>query len=347
MRKSARSVTLKDVAKAAKVSYQTVSRAVNGHAEISPRTRARVLAVAKRLGYRPNRLAGSLRNSRTKVIGLVVSDIENVFFAETVGGVEAEATGRGYSVILANSGEDLFRERQAVASLFERRVDGLIIAPAEGDHAYLAEELPRRFPIVAINRAIELPGCGAVLTENEKGARTAVEYLIGKGHKKIGLIVASAGLMTSRERVKGFRAAMAAAGLSVRNEWIATGTIRPDGARAATIRMFAGASRPTGLVTSSHRVSEGALHALKELGLRRGTDVDVISFDDVRWAALVDPPMPVIAQPSHQIGRAAVRMLLDMISGTGGPSVVRLPTRLVTHEHVELKIPAPQNEGER
>ncbi|HSV80199.1 MAG TPA: LacI family DNA-binding transcriptional regulator [Ramlibacter sp.] len=330
-------VTLKDVAREADVSLQTVSRAINGQAEISAETRDKVMAVCRKLGYRPNRLAGSLRAKYSKVIGLVVSDIENAYFAEVVSGAEAETTARGWSLLLANSGEDLQRERNAVVSLFERRVDGLIIAPTEGDHGYLRKELPRNFPLVAFNRAIELPGCGAVLTENEAGARAAVEYLISRGHRKIGAIVASLGLMTSRERVAGFRAAMQAAGLPVREEWVGTGGVQAQSARVAALGVLSQRDRPTALLTSSHRITEGVMHALRESDLRYGKDVEIVSFDNVPWATFLEPPLPVVAQPTQQIGREAVQMLMKMIDGTGKPSALRLPVQLLTHRAEEIR----------
>jgi LacI family transcriptional regulator len=329
-------ITIKDVARDAAVSIQTVSRAINGHSEISAETRERVMAVCRSLGYRPNRLAGSLRAKHTNVIGLVVSDIENAYFAEVVSGVESETTRLGYSVLLANSGEDIGRERQAVASLFERRVDGLIIAPAEGDHGYLRREIPKDFPIVAFNRLLDgVPGCGAVLTENERGARDAVDYLIARGHRKIGAIVASAGLMTSRERLTGFKLAMSAAGLPVRQEWLATGGVHAERARLGALEVLGRKERPTALLTSSHRITEGVMQALKELGLRYGADVELVSFDNVRWASFLEPPLPVVEQPTHDIGRAAIRMLVGMINGQVKPSVVRLPVRLLTHAPAE------------
>jgi LacI family transcriptional regulator len=328
-------ITIKDVAREAAVSIQTVSRAINGHSEISDETRDRVMAICRNLGYRPNRLAGSLRAKHTNVIGLIVSDIENAYFAEVVSGVESETTRLGYSVLLANSGEDIERERQAVASLFERRVDGLIIAPSEGDHGYLRREIPKDFPIVAFNRLLDVPGCGAVLTENERGARDAVDYLIARGHKKIGAIVASAGLMTSRERLTGFKLAMSEAGLPVRQEWLATGGVHAESARLGAHKVLGRKDRPTALLTSSHRITEGVMQALKELQLRYGKDVELVSFDNVRWASFLEPPLPVVEQPTHDIGREAIRMLVGMINGKTKPSVVRLPVRLLTHQPAE------------
>ncbi|CAJ2816772.1 ribose operon repressor [Burkholderia pseudomallei] len=333
-------VTLKDVAREAEVSYQTVSRAINGYDEISAETREKVLDVCRRLGYRPNRLAGSLRSKRSNVVGLIVSDIENVFFAEVASGVESEARHKGYSVLLANTAEDIVREREAVGQLFERRVDGLILAPSEGEHDYLRTELPKTFPIVAVNRELRIPGCGAVLSENVRGARTAVEYLIARGHTRIGAIVGSAGLMTSRERLKGFRAAMSAAGLPVRQEWIAAGGVRADNGRDGAIKVLTGADRPTALLTSSHRITEGAMQALNVLGLRYGQDVEIVSFDNLPWMAFLDPPLPVVEQPTRRIGQEAMRMLIHMIEGTGNATEMRLQTRFVTHVGEDLSVEA-------
>lgn len=334
-----RAVTLKDVAREADVSYQTVSRAINGHVDINIETRKKVLDVCRRLGYRPNRLAGSLRAKYSKVIGLIISDIENVFFAEIVSGVQEEAARNGYSVLLASTMEDSERERDMVRGLFERRVDGLIIAPSEGDHSYLQSELPKKFPIVAINRKIDIPGIGAVLSENESGARAAVDYLISLGHKQIGTIVGSDGLMTSRERLSGFRLAMAAAGLSVRNEWLAFGGVQAESGRSAAMKILRlRDDRPTALVTSSHRITEGVFRALKELGLKYGEDLEIVSFDHFPWAAFLEPPLPIIAQSTHRTGQEAMRMLIGMITGTGVASEIRLPTRLITHERAVRKL---------
>lgn len=328
-----RAPTLKDVGRQAGVSYQTVSRVMNGSTQVSPATRDLVLSAAQQLGFRVNRVAGSLRKNQSQMIGLVMSDVANLFFAEVVGGVEAEAALHNYSVILANSGENLEHEKAAVIGLMEHRVDGLIVAPAEGDHRYLSEDLPANFPLVAINRMIEEVSCGAVLSDNEGGARAAVDYLISRGHTRIGALVGSVGLMTSRERLAGYRAALIDAGLAVHDEWIKFGGLHADGACAAALKLLAADDRPSALFASSNAIAEGILLAMKQLGLQRNRDVEVIGFDDVPWARLVDPPMPTIAQDTHQIGRRAVRMLLGLIGKTERQTeIVRLPTRMVTNE---------------
>lgn len=335
-KKTVRAPTLKDVARLAGVSYQTVSRAVNGQPEISAETRENVLRAAQSLGYRVNRVAGSLRSRRTGAIGLVMSDIENAFFAEVVSGVEAEARARGYSVFLANSNEDLEREREVTLGLLERRVDGLIIAPAEGDHSYLAEELPKGFPIVAINRQIVHPSCGAVLLKNVEAADTATAHLIAKGNTSIGALVGSLGLMTSQERLQGFRRALERHGLPFVEGWVRHGGLRRETARRAALEILAPAERPTALFTSSNMLTEGALMAMRDLGLRAGRDIDLVGFD-LGFAPLLSPPLPIVAQPTDEIGRRAVSLLLDVIDGRRREApVVRLAGRFVP----EVDIPA-------
>jgi LacI family transcriptional regulator len=217
--------------------------------------------------------------------------------------------------------------------LLERRADGLIVAPAEGDHSYIGREIPEDFPMVAINRMMEEIKCCAVLSDNEGGARMAVEYLVSRGHSRIGALVGTAELMTSRERLAGYKAALRDAGLPMRDEWIGVGGLRPESACAAALKLLSADDRPTALFASSNAVAEGVLLAMKQLRLRRDRDVEVIGFDDVPWARLVDPPMPVIAQETHQIGQRAVQMLLGLIGGTDQRiEVVRLPTRLMTNE---------------
>lgn len=332
---SHRAPTLKDVGKQAGVSYQTVSRVMNGSERVSPETRDLVMAAAQQLGFRVNRVAGSLRTNRSRTIGLVMSDVANLFFAEVVGGVQAEAALNHYSVILANSNENLECEREVVTGLMERRVDGLIVAPAEGEHSYLSRDLPERFPLVAINRMIDDAVCSAVLSDNEGGARLAAQYLLERGHTRIGALSGSRGLMTSRERIEGFKAALKEARVPIRREWIRFAGLKADPACTCALALLDSADRPSALFATSNTIAEGVLLAMRELGLRRNEDVDVICFDDVPWARLVDPPMPVIAQDTHQIGRLAVRKLLGLIERTDAPGdIARLPTRLLTNQIV-------------
>jgi LacI family transcriptional regulator len=174
-----------------------------------------------------------------------------------------------------------------------------------------------------------------VLSDNEGGARLAVQYLLESGHTRIGALAGSRGLMTSRERIAGFKAALKSARVPVRRDWIRFGGLQASSAYVAALALLDTEDRPSALFATSNTIAEGVLLAMRELGLQRNRDVEVICFDDVPWARLVDPPMPVIAQDTHQIGRVAVRMLLGLIAQGGSQAeIVRLPTRLMTNEIV-------------
>jgi LacI family transcriptional regulator len=135
---------------------------------------------------------------------------------------------------------------------------------------------------------------------------------------------------------------MRSAGLEVRSEWLGTGrnTIHPDGARASAMRIFSSTDRPTAMMTSSSRITEGVLIALRELGLKRGVDIELVSFDRAPWSSLLDPPLPVIEQPTAHMGRAATRMLVGMIEGTGRAEEIRLPGRLLSNREEEIQVSA-------
>lgn len=319
------SITLKDVAARSGVSYQTVWRALHAAPGIRPATRAHVLEVARALGYRPNRLAGSLRTARSRALGLVLANIENLSSAAITAAVEAEATRQGYSVLLMTTGESIAREREAVRALVERRVDGLLLTPAAGGHAWLADELPPGLPLVAVNRHIDGHPTASVLIRNAHGARLATEHLIAAGHRRIACLFAGRALMTFRERADGFLAAMKAAGIEVEPGWLVETGVQAEGARAATRALLARTPRPTALLATGNQMVEGALLGLADLGLRHGHEVTVAGYD-IPYAAILDPPVPIVWSPNAELGRRAVEVVIDLIEGRAKHlSRLRLP----------------------
>lgn len=328
MRKMA--VTLKEVALEANVSYQTVWRAIHDVPGILPSTRDRVLQLATQLGYRPNRIAGSLRTKRSAMIGVVVFDVSNTYAAHMVSGIEGCAAKRGHSVLLMSSGDDFQRERRAILSLLDRGVDGLIVtASADGDHRYLHTELPSGFPLVAINHAI--PGVPAVTVaaRNLEAGADAGRYLIKTGHRKIAGLFANLANSSARDRYEGLVQAMRKARVSVRRDWLQSGPNSIDFARQAVRKIFQGPNIPTALFGSTHQLTEGALLGLRDIGLRHGHGVNVVGFD-IRYAPLLDPPLPVLLQPAQEIGEMAADALIDIISGKKVRSSKALPVEFRT-----------------
>jgi DNA-binding LacI/PurR family transcriptional regulator len=317
-------VTLKQVAESAGVSYQTVWRAIHNGPGILPETRESVLAAAVRLGYQRNRIAGSLRTQKSATIGLVVLDVRDAHASEITLGVEEEATRQGLSVLFANSHDDVRRERGAVMSLMEHRVDGLILSPStSGDHNYLRKAIPKGFPLVAVNRPIRIPRFHAVLS-NDQDAELAARYLITKGHTKIAGVFGDLTATPMHGRHNAFVEELSRKKLSVRPSWILDGANTAEAGRAAVHRIFNSPRRPTSLFAASSRLTEGVLYGLRDIGLRHGCDVDVVGFD-LRYAGLLDPPLPVLSQPAREMGRLAVDLLVRLLSGVSVEALHRLP----------------------
>jgi LacI family transcriptional regulator len=322
--------TLKDVARKANVSYQTVWRAIHDLPGILPSTREQVLHVANRLGYRRNRLAGSLRTKRSQAIGVVVYDVSNSYTAQLVSGIEAEASKRGYSMLLMTSGDDIDREQQAVRSLLERGVDGLILsAAAHGDHRYLRSELPPDFPFVAVNHAVDGMSSVTVAARNREAGKTAALHLLKQGHVAIAGLFRDLANPSSRERYEGFGEELRKAGVAVRRRWMSAGTNTIEFASQAVRDMFRTPPRPTALFASTHQLTEGALLGLHDIGLRHGRDVAVVGFD-LRYARLLDPPLPVLLQPAFEMGQLTTSALIDQVDGKPGAPVRRLPLQFQT-----------------
>ena len=213
--------TIRDVAREAGVSQATAARALAGYGYVSAATPGRgCQAAATTIGYRPNAVARSLVSGATRTIGVVVGDIENPFFAGAARGIADVLERDGYTLLLANSDEDLARERRAVEALHARQVDGLAVVPSSGDDgAHLAAILREGRPVVLLDRPISGLEADAVLVDNREGAERAVGHLAALGHRRIGLVGDSPGIVSTRERIDGYHAALAAVGVAAVSNW--------------------------------------------------------------------------------------------------------------------------------
>lgn len=339
--------TLNDVAQAAGVSRATAARALGGYGSVSALARERVLAAAAQLRYRANTLARSMITGTTGTIGVIVADIELAFFAHAVRGIADAAAAEGFEVILANSDEDEVKERAALGVLLEKRVDGLIVAPASVSRTeHLRDVVERGLPLVLLDRGSTAVGGDVVVVDNHRAAQNAVGHLARLGHRRIAIVVeretaldaalalrtrpALADAMTSTLREVGWAAGLAAAGLPVDESLVRRTLYDRDAARRETAAALALADRPTALLTTDETMTLGALDAILDAGLRIPDDISVVGFDDPAWTTLLRPPLTVIAQPVHELGVTAVQRLLGRIAGDERPSeVVVLDTSFV------------------
>ena len=334
--------TMTDVARRAGVSVATVSHVLNETRPVRPDTRAAVLGAIDELGYTHNTLARSLVTSRTRSIGLAVSAISNPYFTEILQGVEAGALEAGYSLLLTDPHDDPQHERKVVQLLHERRVDGMIVAPSAEPSAMVEYLARREVPTVFLDRLVG-DGHDQVCAENTGPVRQLVGHLADLGHTRIGLVAGLPGLSTTTERVQGYREGLRARGLPFAPELLAGGHSEAQGAQDATRRLLAVPQPPTAVITANNAMTIGALRALRELGLEVPRDIALACFDDFSWADLFTPRLTAIAQPSKDIGAAAVRLLLERLTEPDRPPrTVRLPCTLGAPYVVRLRRTAPR-----
>lgn len=324
-------VTIRDVAARADVSQATAARALGGYGYVSPAARRAVLDAAQELGYRPNNVARALVSGSTRTIGLVVGDIENPFFAAAARGLADVVEDEGYTLLLANSDEDLERERRAIDVLRTQLVDGLVVAPVSGsDGTHLRVLESDRRPLVLMDRAIRGLQVDAVMVDNAGGARMAVRHLLGFGHDRIGVVSDSEEISSTAERLRGFRRAVRDAGIEPDPDLVSFGPSTRAGGYQATLALLERDDRPRALFTLNNFMTAGAVRAIRDLGLRIPDDVALVAFDELEWATLVDPPITVVAQPVAELGRAVGSRLLSRLRGDDGPAKrARLRTELI------------------
>lgn len=321
--------TINDVAARAGVSTATVSRALNGKSTVDRELVARVLDAVMELGYQPNGPARNLRRQEAAVLALIISDVENPFFTAIARGVEDVAHGVGYSVVLCNSDENADKERRYINVAIQERVAGVIVSPTS-TATNVDPLIARGTPVVAVDRPLPERTSDMVLVDTRQAAREATEHLISQGYQRIGCITGPSGVRTADDRLAGYRDALRA-GSHLRSPRLVRRTeFKSAGAHKAANDLLDQPEPPDALLVANSSMAIGVLQALREHQLRPGTDVGVVAFDDVAWAALVDPPLSVVAQPAYEIGTVAAQLLLARIADTDRPpTTTTLGARLI------------------
>jgi len=325
--------TMKDVATRAGVALKTVSRVVNDEPGVTPETASRVRNAINELGFRRNDSARLLRKGQTASIGLIMEDIGDPFYSALSRAVEDVAHWNGSLLFTGSSDEDPQREQELVLALCARRVDGLIVIPASGDHRYLLPEIAAGVASVFVDRPAGMIDADAVLADNVGGTRAGVAHLIRHGHRRIGFIGDAPHIYTAVQRQQGYREAMAAAGLETDPAWVSMAKPAPEGIRDALTRMLAGPSPVTALFCGNNRITVLALREIAALGPR----LALAGFDDFEFADLIRPGVTVVAQNPAEMGRRATEMLFGRLAGTRGPAqYVELGTKLIVRGSGEI-----------
>ncbi|MCJ1687000.1 LacI family DNA-binding transcriptional regulator [Rathayibacter sp. VKM Ac-2927] len=341
-----REVTVADVAREAGVGKATAARALGNYGAVSESVRDRVLAAAERLDYRPNELARSMNTGKSKTIGVIVGDIENGYFGLATRGISDAVTGAGYDVVLINTSEDVQAEEDAVRVLLDKRVDGMIVAPASlFETQHLRDVHASGRPLVLLDRRIDdlpVPSVGVAIAA---AAEQAAAALVAAGHRRIAFVTALAHpgewtpgeplrVSSVTERLAGIAAALISAGIAPDRELIAFGANGLDATGAILDDLLALAEPPTAILASDSLIALDLLRAGRARGLRIPEDLSFVMFDDFPWAELIDPPLSVVAQPIYEVGLAAGRMLLRLLSGQQETGAEVLDASFVARESV-------------
>lgn len=339
----AHAVTIRDVARRARVSLSSVSRVYSGHPDVSRKMQARVMKAAEALGYEPHFIAQSLRSGVTHTLGFLIGDISNPVFANVIRGAEDYARGKGYAVMLTNSDGDPKLDAEHLRLFLRRRVDGIILSTAETGSAEVARALVNpAVPYVVLDR--DTPPNSRVSTvfaDHVAGMRQATAHLIKRGHSSIALISASENLKPARERAQGFREAFEAAGIKPREELIRMGSLRPEFGKEESIRLLSLDDRPTAVIAGSNQLLTGVLEGIEELGLAVGRDVALVGCDNVDLARLFRPPISVVVPDRYRMGQVACQLLIERLTDSQAPiRSVTLPTEFVARASSDFPWPA-------
>jgi len=330
--------TMKEVAEEAGVSITTVSHVVNGTRYVSPETTSKVEEAMDELGYRPNVVAQGLATKKTNSIGLLLSDISNPFFSTLTRGVEDYASEKNYSLVVCNTEEDPLQEKLYVELLTQRMIDGMLLTLNSPKANQKLREV--QVPFVLIDRLVSGLSGDAVLADNVKGAMRAINYLINKGHHRIGIIVGPKETTPGEERLEGYRNALYENDISVEDKLIQQAEFTISGGAEACKNLLELEDPPTAVFSTNNTITIGAMEVIKEKGLKCPEGVSMMAFDDFDWMRISDPPLTTISHDPYEMGYKAAEMLFRKIengaseSTTNSQKIVRTDVELVKRESV-------------
>lgn len=328
-------VTIKDIAKALGLSTSTVSRALRDSYEISPETKKLVLEYAQKINYHPNPIALSLKERRSRSIGVIVCEIANSYFSQVINGAESIAYNRGYNVIVGQSRESADREMLNLQYLTSRSIDGLIVSVSAEtkDFSYFRELHEKGMPIVFFDRIVDEIETHKVIVDNYKGAYDATSHLIKNGYRNIACVSNAAVLSIARDRLAGYKAALADNGIEVKDPMIRYcnhgGMLLPE-VETAIDELLSMKKRPDAIFASADKLTTGCLRILKSKGMSVPGDMALVGFSNTDLTELLNPPLTVIRQPAFEMGEVSMNLLLQLIESKR--PVTDFETRILSTE---------------
>lgn len=323
--------TIRDVARLAEVSIGTVSKALNSGGRLSKETRERVVQVARRIGYRPNELAKSLHRAKSRTIGIISNDSFGRFTFPIVEALEERLADEGIAVFMCNATDDPARERQHLDQLLGKRIDGLVVTARRADKRPAIGPLAHGLPVIYVFSHAADPDALSLIPDDEGGAVLAVDHLAKLGRRRIAHVTGPEHFEAVRLRRRGYRSALAAAGLPPSERFYRSGIWSEAWGRSAVAELFDGSGeKPDAIFCGNDQIARGAVDTLRQLGIDIPGDVAVVGFDN--WDVMVlasCPPLTSIDMNLRALGREAGDSLLDMIAGKRVSGIRRRPCSLV------------------
>jgi LacI family transcriptional regulator len=329
------SVTLKDVAQAARVSISTASRALGGSGLASERTRQRLIRIARELGYRPNPIARGLKTGQSRLVGLLVHNLTNASFQVMAEVVQARLKALGYQMLLCIGGDDAQQESDTLTTLADHRVDGLIIVPT-GKNSGRLMDLASEIPIVCLVRRDDATDLETVLADDSEGAYAGTRYLIGLGHRRIGLIVGRPDTTSGQERLSGYLRALREASIAADDRLIHAGHFEPETGAAGCRKLLDLIEPPSAIFVANHEATLGVLRVTAERGLSIPDDLSLLCYEHSPWFEWHRPAISIVDNGARDLANLAVDRLLHRMdakgNGANGVREYRVGARLVKRD---------------
>ena len=323
---------IRTIAQKANVSIATVSRTINHVPTVNPKISKRVWEVIDELDYFPNTQARALVSGRSRLFGLIVSEITNPFFPELIQGFEDIAVDNGYEILVSSTNNDTARMSHCIRRMIERKVEGVAVMTFGIEEPLLEQLAKRKVPLVFIDVAPERPGISLLKVDYHRGIRQGVQHLVALGHRDIAFISGPAKLHSAHSRALAFSKSLKESGVAQNLAWVMEGDHTLEGGIAAMEKLLAAKDRPTAVMCSNDMTAIGVLHEVYRAGLRVPDDVSVIGFDDIHIAEVTIPPLTTVQMSRYELARAAFTALRAQAEDAAAKREYNIPTTLVVRE---------------
>lgn len=330
---------MKDIARLTGLGLATISSYFNG-GNVREKNRVKIEKAIEELHYEVNEVARGLKTNATKTIGVVIPELNNIFCAEIITGMEDILRSHGYATIVCDCRTDKKLEQEAVEFLIRRRVDGIINMPVDETGAHLKRFQKTGKPIVLIDRKIQEIPCDSVLVDNKKAAEDAMQLFIEKGHRKIGIIGGPEGIFTAEERLEGYYTALKKAGISIKNSLVYRGDYTIQGGVRGLEQLVRENPDMTAVFVTNYEMTMGAMIGVNELGIQIPEQLSMIGFDNLQFARACRPKLTIVSQPTDRIAKEIARIILEHLEKkeerSEEPFMEKLQTEIMEGKSVSI-----------